>query len=215
MKRKQRRTHRTRGKKRQSIRTPRAGKGQRRKHQQGRPSRRQKLSSQVRARRQTGRPQSAKQFFARSKQGRDEWEKVTSVVSEARATRKSPRKIAKRLGIEFKTVLRKTGRVIRKRNGRYVVQPTDKLLRVLVIPTKKGLREIATRDSRQASLIAEYWIAVNRYRDSGDATTLRKFQGNRVVDANGKRVRLLTDLRELDRQANAGVLSFESIYAQR
>jgi hypothetical protein len=191
------------------------GKGQRRKHQQGPTDRRRKLTRRARAQRNVRRPQTAKQFFAMSKQDRDEWEKVTSVVSEARATRKSPRKIAKRLGIEFKTVLRMTGRVIRKRNRRYVAQSTDKLLRVLVIPTKKGMREIATRDSRQASLIAEYWIAVSRYLDTGDASALRKFEGKRVVDANGKRVRLLTDLAELDRLGNAGVLSFETIYAKR
>jgi hypothetical protein len=193
----------------------RAGKVRRRRHKAGRPERRRKLTQRARARRNVDRPQTAKQFFAMSKQDRDEWEKVTSVVSEARATRKSPRKIAKRLGIEFKTVLRMTGRVIRKRNGRYVAQSTDKLLRVLVIPTKKGLREIATRDSRQASLIAEYWIAVSRYLDTGDASALRKFEGKRVVDANGKRVRLLTDLAELDRLGNAGVLSFETVYARR
>ena len=192
------------------------GKGLRRKHQKGRLARRRKLTRHARVQRNEGRPRTAKQFFAMSKQAQDEWEKVVNVVSEARTTGKSPRKIAKRHGIDFKTVLVRGGRVFRKgRNGRYVVRPTDKLLRVLAIPTKKGLREVATTDSRQAHAVSEYWIAVNRYLDTGDASALQNFRGKRIVDANGKRVPLLTDLAELDRLGNAGVLSFETIYAKR
>jgi hypothetical protein len=79
------------------------------------------------------------------------------------------------------------------------------------------MREIATRDSREASMVAEYWIAVNRYVDpeSGDASSLQKFKGKYVTDSSGKKVPLLTDVSELDRLASAGVLSFESIYAKR
>jgi len=82
---------------------------------------------------------------------------------------------------------------------------------------KKGLREVATTDSRQAHVVSEYWIAVHRYLDpkTGDASALQTFKGKRIVDANGKRVSLLTDLAELDRLGNAGVLSFETIYAKR
>src|SRR5579871_464158 len=162
MKRKKRRTQRNKGKKRPPVR----------------PARRKRVG-----------PRTAQQFWAMSKHDRDEWEKVTSVVSEARASGKSPRKIAKRFGIEFKTVRRKAGRVIRKRNGRYVVAPTDKLLRVFVIPAKKGLREVATRDSRQATLVAGYWIAVHRYLESGDASGLVRFRGKYVTNLNKKKIR--------------------------
>jgi hypothetical protein len=88
-------------------------------------------------------------------------------------------------------------------------------LRVIVIPTSEGLREIATRDSREASNAAEYWNAVHRYLETGDASALQKLKVKRIVDATGKRVRLLLDLAELDRLGNAGVLSFETIYAKR
>lgn len=211
-----------RTKARRGVRPPKnvrgTGKGRGRKHQQGPRSRRGKLTRRARAQRNVGRPQTAKQFFAMSKQAQEEWEKVANVISEARATGKSPRKIAKRHGIDFKTVVRKGGRVFRKqRNGRYVVRPTDKLLRVLVIPTKKEIREVATRDSRQATLVAEYWIAVHRYIDpeTHDASALQKFKGKHVIDSNGRKVRLLTNMAELDRLAGAGKLSFETIYAQR
>jgi hypothetical protein len=107
------------------------------------------------------------------------------------------------------------GSALRKRaNGQYKAKASDRLLRVLVIPTREGLREIAVRDSRQASQIAEYWNAVHRYLETGDKSALRKFRRKRITDANGVRVPLLTDLGELDRLGSAGVLSFESLYAK-
>jgi hypothetical protein len=87
-------------------------------------------------------------------------------------------------------------------------------LRVLVIPTPKGLREIGTRDSRQASKAGKYSAAVQRYLQTGDDSALAQFRGKHIVDATGKRVQLLTDLDELDRLGSAGVLSFESLYAR-
>jgi len=161
-------------------------------------------------------PRTARQLFAMSKPAQEEWKEVTNIVNEARRTRKSARKIAQQRGIPFKTVRKRAGRALhRQRNGRIVPRPTDDLLRVLVLPTSDGMREVATRDSRQASLVAQYWIAVSRYLESGDASSLQTFKGKHVTDAGGKRVPLLTDSSELDLLASAGVLSFESIYAKR
>ena len=100
------------------------------------------------------------------------------------------------------------------RNGRWVARPNDHLLRVLVIPTRNGLHEIGVTDFRQASLLGRYWAAVDRYRDTGDASALREFRGKHIIDAKRKEFRLLTDLRALDRLGSAGVLSFESLYAR-
>ncbi len=184
---------------------------QRRRSTGGRkPSRRRRIQRRATV------PRTLKQFLAMSKGAQDEWAKATSVVTEARATGKSPRKISKEFGIEFRTVLRKVGRALRKRaNGRYVARPTDKLLRVLVIPTKSGLREIATRDSQQASLIARYWLALKQYLKFGEPSALHEFDDKKITDATGKKVPLLTELAELDRLGAAGELSFETIYAKR
>ena len=100
------------------------------------------------------------------------------------------------------------------RNGRWVAKSEDRLLRVLLIPGRKGLGEIGVRDSRQASLLGKYWTAIERYRDTGDASALREFRGKHIIDATGKRVRLLADRGELDRLGSAGLLSFETIYAR-
>lgn len=133
-----------------------------------------------------------------------------------RTGKASLNKASREFGINPQTVRRLVGSALRKqRNGRYAARPTDRLLRVLVIPILEGLREIALRDSRQATVLANYWIAVHIYLETGDAAELQKFKGKRIVDANGKRVPLLTDLAALDRLGNAGVLSFETIYAKR
>jgi hypothetical protein len=82
-----------------------------------------------------------------------------------------------------------------------------------VVPTHEGVGEIVTRDSRQASQLATYWIAVQKYLQTGDTSALSKFEGTNITDADGAQVPLLTDLEELDRLGSAGVLSFESLYA--
>ena len=132
-----------------------------------------------------------------------------------RADGVSLRQASREFGLDPRTVVRLGGSALRKRaNGRYKAKASDRLLRVLRVPTREGLREIAVRDSRQASQVAEYWNAVHRYLETGDDSALRKFRRKRITDANGVRVPLLTDLGELDRLGSAGVLSFESLYAK-
>jgi len=85
---------------------------------------------------------------------------------------------------------------------------------VLAVPTVDGTREVALRDSRQASILGRYWDAVQRYLQTGDASAIQKFQGKRITAGNRARIPLLTDLDQLSRLGNAGVLSFESLYAR-
>jgi hypothetical protein len=117
--------------------------------------------------------------------------------------------------IDPRSVRGLVGSALRKRpNGRYAARPSDRLLRVLIIPDEQGLglTEIATRDSRQASELSRYWEAVQKYRDTGDASALQQFNEKHIIDANGRHVLLLTNTDALDLLADAGVLSFQSIY---
>jgi hypothetical protein len=159
-------------------------------------------------------PRTAKEFFAKPQPFQDRWTRATHVISKMRADGISLRRAAGAFGLNPDVVLRLAGPALRKRtNGRYAAKASDKLLRILVLPKRgAGLREIATRDSREASKAAEYWNALHRYLSTGDASAIRQFNGKHITDANGSKVRLLTDLKELDRQGNAGNLSFESIY---
>jgi hypothetical protein len=190
-----------------------SGKKRNRKSQRRRSVQRRKLNHRPRSQRHVNPPRTAKQFFAMSKQAQDEWTRATHVISKMRADGISLRRASHSFELHPDMVLRLVGPALRKRaNGRYASKATDRLLRVLAIPTKHGTGEIALRDSRQATLLAEYWIAVHAYLQTGDASSIKKFRGKRITDANGKRVQLVTDLNELDRLGSAGVLSFESIY---
>ena len=159
-------------------------------------------------------PTTARQYFLRSRKFQETWDSVAHVISKMRAERVSLRRASKEFGIDPDIVLKFGHSALRKqRNRNYIARKTDRLLRILSVVTPEGRREIAVRDSRQASLLGSYWAAVQRYLQTGDDSVLLKFKKTRVLDASGKHHQLLTDLKELLRQASAGVLSFESMYA--
>jgi hypothetical protein len=158
-------------------------------------------------------PKTPEQYWAMSERDRRAYDRSIHVVTLVRSNGLSLRKAAKQYKIGSQTAARLVGGALRKQpNGRYVARPSDKLLRILLLPTPEGLQEIATLDSRQASQLANYWNAVHRYLTTGDASHIRQFDGKQIIDANSLKVPLLTDLQELDRQGNAGNFSFESIY---
>ena len=157
------------------------------------------------------RPTTARQYYAMSQKDQETWDAVVHVISRRRDG-VSLSKASKEFGIASNTVVELGRPALRRRNGRYVATNADRLLRVHAALILKGKTEIATRDSRQASLVGGHWAAVQRYLQTGDDSALLRFKGKRVTDANGKRHLLLTDLKEIDRQAAAGVLSFESMY---
>jgi hypothetical protein len=160
-------------------------------------------------------PRTAEEFFAKPQAFQDRWTRATHVISKMRADGVSLRRASREFGLDPRVVVRLAGSALRKRaNGRYATKASDRLLRVLVLPTSEGLREVATRDSREASKAAEYWNAVHLYLAPGDASAVRQFDGKQITDANGKQVPLITDLNELSRIGSAGDFSFESLYAR-
>ncbi len=159
------------------------------------------------------RPTTARQYYAMSQKDQGTWDSVAHAVSRIREGVSLP-KASIEFGIPPSTVVELGRPALRKRNGRYLATKTDRLLRVVTaLIAKKGKEVIATRDSRQASVVGAHWAAVQRYLQTGDDSALLRFKGKKVTDARGKRHLLLTDLAELNRLASAGVLSFESMYA--
>ncbi len=141
--------------------------------------------------------------------------KAARVLTSMRTEGLSLSSAAREEGVSPATVLRHAKTALRKTStGRYKARKTDRLLRSLIIPTSEGLAEIATADSRAASIVGEYWNAVNTFLDTGDDTALARFQGVSIRDAHGNAVRLLTDVAQLEHLGSFGMLSFESIYAR-
>ncbi len=160
-------------------------------------------------------PRSVQEYFAKPERFQDRWNRVTHVISRMRASGVSLRKASQEFGIAPRVVVNLAGSALRRRKtGRYVAKAKDRLLRVLTVPAPSGTREVALRDSEQASLLGQYWDAVQKYLQTGDAFGLEKFKRKRIVSADRKRIRLITDPEQLSRLGSAGVLSFESLYAQ-
>lgn len=181
---------------------------------------RRKSSSARQLRRRSTRrvvvPRTAKQFYALAPRFQDRWIRVTHAVSKMRSDHVSLREAAREFGQDPRTVARLGKSALRKhKNGQYVAKRRDKLLRILAVPSPDGgMREVATRDSQQSTLLGKYWAAVQKYLQTGDSSALEKFRGKHITDASGERVPLLTDLAELDRRGSAGVLVFETLYAK-
>jgi hypothetical protein len=163
----------------------------------------------------TNAPRTLAEYNSKSPRYQDRWNRITHVVSRMRADRVSLRQASREFGLSSQTVIRLGGSALRKRtNGQYVARASDRMLRVLVIPTAKGLQEVAVKDSRHASELGKYWDAIQNYLETGDSERLRKFGPKQIKDATGIQIPLIADLAELDRLGSAGVLSFESLYAR-
>jgi len=98
-----------------------------------------------------------------------------------------------------------------KRTRRWTARKSDKLLRLMDFPTRKGVEILEIRDSRVASQIGAYWNAVKVYLDTGDKSGLRKFQGKTI--AVGKTThRFITTPKALEQLAEFGFLEIDTIY---
>ncbi len=120
-------------------------------------------------------------------------------------------------GIDPRTVVRFAGSALRQtESGRYIARRSDNLLRKLVVNVHGGGQpEFIVRGSRAAHDLAERSAAQGYFVATGDDSKLRKLKDRKIYDASGREIPFLTDLDELERLGDAGVLSFESIYARR
>lgn len=160
-------------------------------------------------------PRNLKEFFAKPERSQDAWVNVANVLKRMRSDKTSLQQASKDAGISPRTVTKLAGSALKKgKSGRYEATNSDRLLRVLKIPTADGQVDIGVRGSRQASTIGEYWAALHKYLATGDSSGLAKFKGKQIKDSTGTVITLLTDLKELNRLGSAGVLSFESLYAK-
>jgi hypothetical protein len=143
------------------------------------------------------------------------WTRLVNAVSKMRGEKASLERASRESGVSPRTVKRWAGSALQKSSsGKWAPKKDDNLLRVLIVHTPEGRREIGVRGFRQASLIGEYSNALSIYLQTGDSAGLKKFRGKAIRAADGEQISLMTDLAELNRRASAGVLSFESLYAR-
>ena len=172
-------------------------------------------TKRLRAKAKLASPRTEAQYSAKPEKFKETWDRVLSVIAKMRTDKVSLAQASRDVGIGPSTVKRWGSTALRKgQSGRYIAKSSDNLLRLMIILTPEGPREIAVRGSKQATLLAEHWNALHRYVETGDATRLKTFRAKQIKDTNGVNVPLLTDLPQVNRLASAGVLSFESIYAR-
>lgn len=159
-------------------------------------------------------PKNLEQYNAMSEGRQALWNDLGQIVTEM-TKRSSLARASQKFGRDPRVIRRLDPLAFRKgKNGQYLPNLRHRLLRVLLIPTTMGVEEIGIRRFSQATLLADYWNAVQRFLETGDSSTLSAFEGKHVTDADGRQFPLITDTDELARLASAGVFSFESIYAR-
>jgi hypothetical protein len=159
-------------------------------------------------------PRSLAEFLAMPTHSQEIWDVIGQVTTEVRLGT-TLTQASRKFRIDPRVVRQQARPALRKlRNGRWAAKKSDRLLRVLPLPSREGLIDFGVGDSRQATVIGKYWNAVDLYLKTGDDSGLHAFQGKHIIDADGKRVPLMTDIHELDRLGSAGNLSFESLYAR-
>jgi hypothetical protein len=160
-------------------------------------------------------PKTLAQYHAKPERSQVAIDNLAHVITRMREGASLTRASAE-YGVDRRTVIRLGGSALRKdKAGRYKAAASDNLLRVLVVPVHGGREEFAVRGSRAASMISEQSRAQGHFLATGDDSKLRKLRGKRIKDASGREIPFLTDLDELERLGDAGVLQFESIYARR
>jgi hypothetical protein len=160
-------------------------------------------------------PKSETQYLALSLKNQDLWDRIVQVPALLRSKGWFLRRAAYELSVPQELVLRLARDAFRKLpSGRIVAKKRDRLLRLLPLPSHRGLVEVFLNDSRESSRVGEFWNAVGLLINTGDSSAVQLFEGDGVTDINGRIHFFLTDLAELRRQASFGTLRFESIYGR-
>src|SRR6266542_3113127 len=102
-------------------------------------------------------------------------------IALARRDNLSPSAAAKAAGTTLGTVKKYAGSALDKQGNRYVIKEYDHLSRHTTIPTPDGTLSVIVNDSRTASLLGEYWRAVDHYQATGDDSLLQNFKGKGVT----------------------------------
>jgi hypothetical protein len=156
-----------------------------------------------------GRKASPRKLSLREQQARNN---AFEVLRRMRNDGESLASAARHVNVTLRAVIRHVGKALVKARRRYGAKASDQLLRTLKFVTDQGQMDIHVRGSRKASLIGEYFSAVERYLLKGETDPLRTFEGKSI--RIGKAIYPFVTERELlERLYYAGQFEFEDLYA--
>ena len=116
-------------------------------------------------------------------------------------------KAAAEAGVTPQGVVAFAGAALFKQGGGWRVTMADRLPRVMKVHTQGRTTFVTVRGSRKASELSAYHQAVRRFRDTGDDSVLRRFEGKSVAGHPYE-----TDPDVLEELARRGYLTTEHIY---
>jgi hypothetical protein len=158
-------------------------------------------------------PRNADEFKAKPLRFREAYRRTIDVISKMKTEKMSLTQAAREIGICRDTVIRWGGSALKKSgSGRYTAKKRDTLLRIMKVPTETGFQVVGIEGTRNASELGQYWAAVHKYWDTGDASGLDKFRSREIVDASGNKIPFITSLRTLKDLARSGEIRFDTIY---
>ncbi|HMF28453.1 MAG TPA: hypothetical protein VKE42_06755 [Candidatus Cybelea sp.] len=174
-----------------------------------------KIPKRRRIGQRVGLPKTLADFDRMRRRSQVTFQNVTHVLTRMREGA-SLKSAAAEYGVDPRSVVRigKAG-LHKTASGRYAAKSSDPLLRVLTVRVHGGPIEVAVPGSRKASTVSKRSNAQRHFVHTGDTSQLEALEGKTILDASGREVPFLTDLDELERQGDLGILSYESIYARR
>lgn len=108
------------------------------------------------------------------------------------------------------------GRYVRKKFGRYFPTITDSIQRSMEFyDRKEGRIFIVVKNSKDASMIGEYFSNVRQAIRTGDDSYLKKFKRKSITDTEGKKHYFETDLEKIyDIEEGIEEPEFREIYEE-
>lgn len=135
------------------------------------------------------------------------WEKLTSEQKQDRKLSlkvltemkrgKHLTKVAEEYGITPYKVKKHLGRYIHKKKGKWIPSKKDRIERSMLIYERGRQKTITLSSSQDASFIGAYFNAVKKALEKGDKSVLKPFKKITIIDSNGKRHKLETNLQKL------------------
>lgn len=137
--------------------------------------------------------------------------RALKVVNQMRRKGRSMTAASRAAHTDPRTVKKYAHEALRQLQGHYRAVRVDQMARPMRVLTPQGLNVVDVRSSRTATRIAEHWAAIDHYLRTGDPRRLEPFAGKRFR-VKGALIPFVTDLRALERLANAGQVQFEDLY---
>ncbi len=99
----------------------------------------------------------------------------------------------KELDIDKQTLLKHLGNYLYKKGKNWIAKKFDRIQRSMVIYEDGEIKSIVVTNSKDASIIGEYFNAVKQFLTSGDKESLKPFENIIIKDADGKKHKLETN----------------------